>query len=147
MKLYNRKVKMNEQEENRIPTEPLFPFGFGLSFTTFEYNALQAKVDDSGFHVCIQVKNTGRMAGDEIVQVYLQDVVANRARPVKELKAFKRIHIESGEIKVLSFKIPLDSMAYYDRKGCQRLDEGIFRVYVGGNSRDTLVQNVNYRRM
>ena len=122
-----------------IPTDPLYPFGFGLSYTTFSYEDLQASIAAESFHVQVCVTNTGTLSGEEVVQIYLQDVVADRARPVKELKAFKKVKLEPGEKEKLTFDIPIEEMSYYDRNMTRRIDEGLFRVYAGGNSRDTLM--------
>lgn len=90
-----------------IPLEPVYPFGYGLSYTTYEYSGLKAEKMEKTFRISVKVKNTGDRRGDEIVQCYVQDVVAKRVRPVKELKDF--------------------------------VEPGLFRFYVGGNSRDTLM--------
>jgi len=128
-----------------IPVEPLFPFGYGLSYTTFTYEEVSANIQDNRFEVDVTVKNTGAVAGEEVVQIYLQDVAASRVRPVKELKAFEKILLEAGEQKKLHFSIPVQCMAFYPagnvppqaNADTRVLEPGIFRVFVGGNSRDT----------
>lgn len=118
--------------------EPLFPFGFGLSYTTFEYSDLKvspAQIGPQGqAEVSVTVKNTGSRAGDEIVQLYLRDVVSSVTRPVLELKDFKRVPLAPGESKTVSFTITPDKLAFWDLNMQRVVEPGAFEVMVGPNS-------------
>ena len=121
--------------------EPLFPFGFGLSYTNFAYSGLQItpkKIPAGGIvDVKVTIKNSGDRAGDEIVQLYLQDVKASVDREVKSLKGFKRVHLEAGEKKTVTFKINKDDLAFYSEKKKKWIAEpGKFNVLIGSSSRD-----------
>lgn len=120
------------------PLEPVYPFGYGLSYTSYEYSGLKVEKTEKAFRISAEVKNTGDRAGDEIVQCYVQDVVAKRVRPVKELKDFAKVSLEPGEEKEVVFEIPFEKLGYYDREMNYVVEPGLFRFYVGGNSRDTL---------
>jgi beta-glucosidase len=123
-----------------IPNEPLYPFGFGLSYTTYEYSGLSLskpsinKSED--LKVSVTVKNTGRRAGQEVVQLYIRDVAASRVRPIKELKGFKKVSLNSGESKVVTFTLPATKLGFYDEDGNWLLESGEFKIFVGPNSRD-----------
>jgi len=123
-----------------IPNEPLFPFGFGLSYTTFGYSGMKldktimGKSDKIG--VSVTVTNTGSVEGTEVVQLYIRDVTASLVRPVKELKSFQRITLKPGESRVVSFSLGAKDLSFYDTRGNAVLEPGEFRVMVGGNSRD-----------
>ena len=129
----------------------LYPFGYGLSYTTFEYGSLQlsshkASVasansdtwnDHADITATIRVTNTGRCAADEIVQLYIRDKVASISRPVKELKGFQRIHLAAGESKEVIFHITPDMLKFYNANLQYVLESGDFDVMVGPNSRET----------
>ncbi|KAJ3198012.1 hypothetical protein HK101_010262 [Irineochytrium annulatum] len=125
--------------------EPLFPFGYGLSYTTFEYADLKVDrtelTDQDEVNVQVRVTNTGDRAGKEIVQLYVSDVESTVIRPVKELKAFAKVALESGESKVVSFTLNKRSFAYYnvDMKDWH-VETGEFEIQVGSSSRDIHVQ-------
>src|SRR5213076_2300215 len=97
---------------------PLFPFGFGLSYTTFSYGALRLSTQEIGpddsLKVSVDVTNTGQCAGKEVVQLYIRDVTATLQRPDKELKAFAKVHLEPGERKTVTLTIAREALAYYD---------------------------------
>ena len=118
--------------------EPLFPFGFGLSYTTFSYSNL--KVDPARIGVAGQVKvsvtitNTGKRAGDEIVQLYIRDLVSSVTRPVMELKDFKRISLGPGESKTVEFVITPDKLSFLDLNMKSLVEPGWFDVMVGTSS-------------
>ena len=118
--------------------EPLFPFGFGLSYTTFEYADLKvtpAQIGPQGrAEVSVTVKNTGRRAGDEIIQLYLRDVVSSVTRPVMELKDFKRITLAPGESKLVTFTITLDKLSFLDLNMNRTVEPGWFDIMVGTSS-------------
>jgi beta-glucosidase len=121
-------------------TKPLFPFGHGLSYTEFEYSSLKISPDrvkpDGEVSVSCNVKNVGCLKGDEVVQVYVRDEYASVARPAKELKGFKKISLEPGEVKRVSFIISTDQLAFYDDQMRLVVEPGFFRVMVGRSSED-----------
>ena len=120
--------------------QPLFPFGYGLSYTKFEYSNLKIdpeKIDPEGkVNIILDVENVGSCKGDEVVQLYLHDAVSSIARPVKELKAFKRITLEAGEKKTVSFTLTPEDLAYYDINMKLVVEPGIFEVMIGSSSED-----------
>ncbi|TMD59013.1 MAG: beta-glucosidase [Chloroflexi bacterium] len=120
---------------------PLFPFGFGLSYTTFDYGPLSLSArqigPDDTLQVAVEVSNTGQRAGKEAVQVYVHDQQANLQRPEKELKAFAKVQLEPGERKTVTLSIARDALAYYDDLAREWVAEaGEFEVLVGASSQD-----------
>lgn len=125
-----------------LPCKPLYPFGFGLSYTTFEISDLQLSKEKikSGetVNVSVQVQNTGRRAGDEIVQCYIQDCVSRLTRPVRELKGFQRVTLQPSETQHIEFALGPDELSYYGQGGKWLLEPGEFKVWVGNDSRAEL---------
>jgi beta-glucosidase len=121
-----------------VSFEPLYVFGHGLSFTTFAYGAptLSATTMRPGdtLRVDVEVTNTGRIAGDEVVQLYLRDEVASIARPVRELKGFRRVQLAPGERRVVRFALDARDLAFYDADMRHVAEPGAFRVFAGGSS-------------
>ncbi|WP_026376342.1 glycoside hydrolase family 3 N-terminal domain-containing protein [Aestuariibacter salexigens] len=121
---------------------PLFPFGFGLSYTHFAYhdvildNLLLHTGDTLG--VSLAVTNQGHVAGDEVVQLYIRDHVASATRPVRELKAFQRVSLQPGETQRVKFHLPADELAFFDARGKRCLEPGTFTLWVGGDSNAAL---------
>ena len=118
------------------PLEPLFPFGFGLSYTSYEYAGLRVEAEAERVTASVTVKNTGERAGDETVQCYVRDLFARRVRPVKQLVDFAKIHLEPGEERMVTFAIPREKLGYYDDAMHFVMEPGQFNLFVGGNSRD-----------
>jgi beta-glucosidase len=125
-----------------MPAAPLFPFGFGLSYTQFSYQdwALSASTIKPGESIvaAVTVTNTGSRAGEEVVQCYLQDCVASTTRPVRELKGFQRVALEPGESKRVKFVLDAEALSFYGRDGQWCLEPGEFKVGIGGDSRAEL---------
>jgi len=121
-------------------SKPLFPFGHGLSYTDFEYSMLKIfpeKVGPAGrVEISFDVKNIGDRKGDEVVQLYIQDEVATVTRPVMELKGFKRLMLEPGEKKRITFRLSVDQLAFYDRHMRFVVEPGTFKVMIGSSSED-----------
>jgi len=120
---------------------PLFPFGFGLSYTTFAYSSLSLSAQQIGpddiLQVSVDITNTGQRAGKEIVQVYIRDQQANLQRPEKELKAFAKVQLEPGERKTVTLSLARDALAYYDDLAHEWVAEaGEFEVLVGSSSQE-----------
>ena len=124
------------------PWTPLFPFGYGLSYTTFKISNLQLslpRINATGkVTVTVDVENTGRRAGDEVVQLYIRDPVASMTRPVKELKGFQRISLQPGEKKKVEFVLGPEHLGFWNREMRYVVEPGEFRVMVGANSVDVL---------
>lgn len=123
-----------------IPNDPLYPFGFGLSYTTFTYGKPSISSNNFGMNgsvtIQLSITNTGSVSGEEIVQLYIRDPIANRIRPVRELKGFQKILLQAGESKTISFNLNASAMKYFDENGEPQLEPGQISIYVGGNSRD-----------
>lgn len=121
---------------------PLYPFGYGLSYTTFVIDNL--KVEPSQLRsggsttVTVDVRNTGDVAGAEVVQLYVRDEVASVTRPVKELKGFERVELDPGEAETVSFTITPDMLAFWGEEGGWTTEPGTFEVYVGSSSEDVV---------
>jgi len=125
-----------------IPVEPLYPFGFGLSYTQFSYSPIRlnrAKVAyDEIANVSTTVTNTGSRQGAEVVQLYIRDLKASVTRPVKELKGFSKIDLKPGESRKVTFALTAEDLAFYNQTMTKVTEPGKFEVFVGGNSRDVL---------
>ena len=123
-----------------VSNDPLYPFGYGLSYTTFEYGKMALSGDKmstgSKITATVSVRNTGSREGVEVVQLYIRDVVASSTRPVKELKDFKRIALKAGEEKTVSFTIDVEKLKYYDYNLRHVAEPGEFEVMIGRDSRD-----------
>lgn len=127
-------------------TEPLYSFGHGLSYTTFEYSNLKiesSKIKSDGkTKVTVDIKNTGNRKGDEVAQMYIRDEVSSVTRPVKELKGFERITLNPGETKTVTFEITPEKLRFYNRDMKRVVEPGIFEIMVGGNSKDHIKQKL-----
>jgi beta-glucosidase len=123
-----------------VPNDPLYPFGFGLSYTSFTYSEPRLSATDIGpdaeIRVSVRVTNSGRRAGTEIVQLYVRDLVGSLTRPVKELKGFERVELAPGQARDVTFTIRPVDLAFYTARGRWEPEPGRFTVFVGGNSRD-----------
>lgn len=117
---------------------PLYPFGYGLTYTSFEYGPVEISVTKlrSGEILAIRapVTNTGQVAADEVVQLYVRDLAGSLVRPVRELKGFHRVHLAPGETKVVEFSLPCDELAFFNNEEQRVLEPGTFELYVGGSS-------------
>jgi beta-glucosidase len=124
------------------PNTPLYPFGYGLSYTTFNYKNIKAdktRINKNDFvTVSVDVTNTGELQGEEVVQLYIQDEFASVTRPVKELKGFQKIYLEPGEIKTVKFRITSDMLSFLDKDLKPVIEPGKFNVMIGGNSIDLI---------
>ena len=122
-----------------VDNDPVYPFGYGLSYTTFEYGpvSLSAPSMKAGEKLIasVEVKNTGSVAGKEIVQMYIRDVVASSSRPVRELKGFEKVLLQPGETKTVSFEIDVDALSFWNQEMEYVAEPGEFKVYIGGDSR------------
>ena len=137
---YNHKPTGRGDDYVDLTGRPLFPFGFGLSYTTFEYSALSlapGTIAPSGRTVIgCTVKNAGTREGDEVVQLYVRDVLASVARPVMELKGFERVHLTPGESREIHFELGPDNLRMLDRDMRWVVEPGAVRIMIGSSSRD-----------
>ena len=122
--------------------DPLFPFGYGLSYTTFGYDNLRLATDkpsaNGTLEISFDLTNTGKYDGTEVVQLYIQDKTGSVTRPVKELKGFQRISLKQGEKKTVSFSLPVEDLAFWNID-MQRVVEPVeFNLWVGPNSAEVL---------
>lgn len=136
-----RPVKETEKYTSKyldIPNTPLYPFGFGLSYTEFRLSNLQLDktqiLPNGSVKVSVEVENVGRRAGDEVVQLYIQDVAASVTRPIKELRGFQRITLKAGEKRKVEFTLTSKELAFYDRALKPVVEPGEFQVFVGTSS-------------
>ncbi|MGM0546902.1 MAG: glycoside hydrolase family 3 N-terminal domain-containing protein [Bacteroidota bacterium] len=132
-----------------VPNSPLYPFGYGLSYTTFEYSDIALdKSELSGtdsLQATVEVSNTGDREGEEVVQLYIRDMNASVTRPVKELKAFEKISLDAGETKEISFTIDRTDLEFYDIDMNLTAEPGEFKVFIGTNSEDVQEAEFEYR--
>ena len=130
-----------------VPNEPLYPFGFGLSYTTFTYGKPTVSKATIGpaetLTVTVTVQNSGSLDGEEVAQLYLRDLVGSISRPVSELKGFQKVMLKKGESKTLTFRLAPDALKFYNNDLKFAAELGDFQVMVGGNSRD--VQMVPFK--
>ncbi|RLI39852.1 beta-glucosidase, partial [Candidatus Bathyarchaeota archaeon] len=120
--------------------QPLFPFGHGLSYTRFDYSDLRIipnKINaGETVNIYVDVKNIGEIEGDEVVQLYIHKQVSSVSRPVKELKAFKRITLKPGEVKTVNLKLGKEELAAYDSEMRFTVEPGIYEIMIGSSSED-----------
>lgn len=138
--VYNHKPTGRGDDYLNLTGQPLFPFGFGLSYTSFEYTGIQLSKNPvtaaDTTQVTVHVTNTGNLAGDEVVQLYLRDELASIARPVLELKGFQRIHLKPGETKTVTFEINPEMLSMLDKNLNKVVEPGDFRIMIGASSKD-----------
>ena len=125
------------------PIEPVYPFGYGLSYTEFEYSDLKVTPGEDCLEVCVTVKNTGSRTGATVIQCYFRDLVAKRVRPVKQLADFEKVTLEPGEAVQAAFNVEYSSLGYYDLNMNYVLEDGEFEIFVGQSSADCLSEKVS----
>lgn len=124
------------------PNEPLFPFGYGMTYTTFSYNDFIVKDMTGGIvEATVVIRNDGATTADEIVQWYIQDNIAKVSRPVKQLKAYEKVTLKAGESVTVTFTVEGDMLHYLQPNGSFDADPGTFTLFVGPNSRDVLAKS------
>jgi beta-glucosidase len=125
---------------NDVPNDPLYPFGFGLSYTSFSYSEPRVSAAEIGrdgsLQVAVTVTNSGTRAGVEVAQLYVRDLVGSVTRPVKELKGFQKVDLQPGQSREVTFALKASDLAFYTAAGKWEAEPGAFKVFVGGNSRD-----------
>jgi len=127
---------MNGRTYRFMEGEPLYRFGFGLSYTSFKYSKLSVRTHKSGYVVRVDVKNTGKIAGDEVAQLYVRDVESNVPVPRQHLEGFQRIHLNPGQKKTVCFILRSEQLVCYDDNGKPFIEPGEFEISVGGGQSD-----------
>jgi beta-glucosidase len=137
---YNHSATKKGAKYIDMPATPLYEFGFGLSYTTFEYSNLSIlpkEINKEGeVEITLDVINKGTIRGDEVIQLYINDIISSTSRPVRELKGYEKISIEPGEKKTVKFKLLPEDLSLYDRDMNFVVEPGIFQVMVGSSSKD-----------
>jgi beta-glucosidase len=137
---YNHKKSIKRYRLVDMSTKPLYEFGYGLSYTTYEYSDIQLSkkeiAPNENIEVSVTIKNTGARDGVEIAQLYIRDCIACVTRPVKELKGFERVALKAGESKRITFTLTPEHLRYYNLDMERIVEPGTFKVMVGGSSRD-----------
>ncbi len=145
----NEKVNPYKSMYLDNPNSPLYPFGYGLSYTTFQYSNLVLSNDHitntKEIRVSVNVKNTGEYDGEEVVQLYIKDLVGSVTRPVRELKGFQKVFIEKGKTKTVEFELTGEDLKFYDINMDYVAEPGDFKLFIGCNSNATLSSEFTYQ--
>jgi beta-glucosidase len=139
--LYGEGIYVGYRHYERLGIKPLFPFGHGLSYTTYEYGRIslsrQTLLENKSINITVGITNTGSVAGSEIVQAYVHDVKSTIPRPEKELVAFEKVFLRPGETKHVVLTLDKYSVGYYDTTlNAWIAEEGVFNALVGASSAD-----------
>jgi beta-glucosidase len=144
--VYNHKPTGRSDDYEDLTGQPLYPFGYGLSYTTFEYSDLKFDKQhlDKGESTSVRcrIKNIGDHDGEEVVQLYIRDLLSSVSRPVKELKGFKRIHLAAGEEREISFNLTPDLLKMLNDKMQWVVEPGEFRIMIGASSKDIRLRDI-----
>ncbi len=127
------------------PLSPLFPFGYGLNYTTFAYDNLRANLRGQSVEVTVKLTNTGDRAGEEVVQLYIRDRAASVVRPTKELKGFEKLMLQPGESRTVAFRLTPQELGFYMPDGQFVTEPGTFDIMVGPNSNDLLQTTIEWK--
>ncbi|MGH3102126.1 MAG: glycoside hydrolase family 3 C-terminal domain-containing protein, partial [Thermoleophilia bacterium] len=145
----NKAIKWNSQHRDIPSCDPLFVFGHGLSYTTFEISNLQLSSSSVSRHGSIKasvtVRNTGARAGDEVVQLYIHDPVASISQPVRRLRGFERVTLTPGQARTVTFTLDKSDFGFYDDRGRLVVERGQIDVYAGSSSAATLTRTFTVR--
>jgi beta-glucosidase len=132
-----------------VSNEPLYPFGYGLSYTEFDYSGLQLSAEelsgDETLQITVDVRNAGSLDGSEVVQLYVRDLVASITRPVKELKGFEKVFVKAGETRSVTFELTKRDLMFYNQDAEFVWEAGEFEIMVGGNSQDLIKAKINWK--
>ncbi|MBU2997985.1 glycoside hydrolase family 3 C-terminal domain-containing protein [Cellulophaga baltica] len=143
---YNNKPTGRGDNYHNLTGQPLFPFGYGLSYTNFEYSDLEFSKNNIAptekIKVTCTVKNNGAVAGDEVVQMYIRDELASVSRPIKELKGFTRIYLKAGESQKVTFELGPNELSMLDKDLKRLVEAGDFRIMIGASSKDIRLREI-----
>jgi beta-glucosidase len=154
---YNAKNTGRPFDENQkytskyldVPNSPLYPFGYGLSYTTFGYSDIRLNktviTTADQLQATVTVSNTGNYDGEETVQLYIRDLVGSITRPVKELKRFQKIALKKGESKEISFTLTVEDLKFFNKDLKWVSEPGDFKVFVGTNSQDVKQASFSFK--
>jgi beta-glucosidase len=146
----NKAIKWNSQHRDIPSCDPLFVFGHGLSYTTFETSNLRlssSRVSRNGtISASVDVQNTGGRAGDEVVQLYIHDPVASLSQPIRRLRGFERVTLEPGQRRTVTFKLDKSDFGFYDNRGKFVVERGQIDVYAGNSSKAQLTRSFTVTR-
>lgn len=144
--VYNHKPTGRGDDYINLTGQALFPFGFGLSYTNFEYSdfIMDKKIigRNDSVHISFKLKNTGKYKGDEIVQLYIRDELSSVSRPLIELKGFQRISLAPNESKIVQFEIKPEMLEFYDINKIRAIEPGDFRIMIGSSSKDIRLRDI-----
>lgn len=148
--MYNHHPTGRGNDYHDLSGEPLYPFGFGLSYTTFEISDLRLNkskfTENETIIAKVKLKNTGSKAGSEVVQLYVKDLVASVSRPILELKGFQKVYLKSGESKEITVEIPVKELQFLDKEMNWIVEKGTYRIMVGNSSKNLpLKQNIEVK--
>ena len=133
-----------------VSNEPVYPFGYGLSYTTFSYGDLKLSASNTkgnqSVTATINLTNSGKSDGAEVVQLYIRDVVGSVTRPLKELKGFQKIYLKAGETKLVSFTVTPEDLKFYNGDLKYDWEAGDFVIMIGGNSKDLKSAKVTWTK-
>jgi beta-glucosidase len=137
---YNHKPTGRGDDYYNLTGQPLFPFGYGMSYTSFEYTDLtfskQNIAPEESVRISCTIKNIGELAGEEVVQLYIRDELASVSRPIKELKGFQRILLEAGQKKQINFQLSPEALSILNQEMKRVVEPGTFRIMIGASSKD-----------
>ena len=139
---YDPKFRNYSSNYFEVTNGPAWPFGFGLSYTSFRYGDLQVEQQGRTVKATVSLTNTGEREGTEVVQCYIRDIACRYSRPVKELKGFERVTLRKGETKQVTITLDEASLSYYDMQGHLFFEPGEFDIMVGGNSQDVQTKRI-----
>lgn len=143
---YNNKATGRGDNYHNLTGQPLFPFGYGLSYTSFEYSDLEFSKNninaDETVQVSFTVKNTGVVAGDEVVQLYIRDELSSVSRPIKELKGFNRVSLKAGKSQKITFDLGYDELSMLGKDLKRLVETGDFRIMIGASSKDIRLRGI-----
>jgi len=142
---YNHEPTGRGDDYINLTGQPLFPFGYGLSYTKFEYSDLtfdkKEITQDENITAKFKIKNTGKVDGDEVAQLYIRNIYSSIATPVIELKGFKRIHLAAGETKEVQFTITPDLLSMINKNLKRVVEPGDFKIMIGSSSKNIRLMN------
>ena len=140
---YKEDIYVGYRYFDKYKKEVLFPFGHGLSYTDFKYSKLKVSTKKNTTNVCVKIENIGNSDGADVIQLYIRDLESSVDRPIKELKAFKKIHLKKGEKKTIEFKLTERAFAFWDDVSKDwKVESGEFEILIGKSSKDIILKKI-----